>query len=303
LNWRQTLEKLVRPLNPLLRRGGLLANVFGYYWTMRQHEYATDVMFKDAASLQAIYPDLCRHAIEKFHTPDVLRFLGKKPSCRLKREVTSHMKQRVEGVRIKHCVGANSIKMYDKQQTILRIETTMNDPSLFRVFRRAEGNDQSPLKWRLLRKGVADMQRRIEISCAANERYLEALSVVQSTTPIHRVLDPISQRTRQGRSRALRPIAPDDAKLFEAILRGEHMINGFANRDVQRHLFSKPPRNECERRRRSNRVGYRLRMLRHHGLIQKVPRRRLYRVTPKGHAVMSTAITLRNANTSLLNAA
>jgi len=303
LNWRQTLDKLVRPLNPLLRRGGLLADVFGYYWTMRQHEYATDVMFKDAASLQAIYPNLYRHAIEKFHSPDVLRFLGKKPVWRLNREVTSHMKRRVEGVRVKHCVGSNSIKMYDKQQTILRIETTMNDPRMFRVFRRAEGNDQSPLEWRLLRKGVADMQRRIEISRAANMRYLEALSVVDSTTPIHRVLDPISQRSRQGPSRALRPIAPDDARLFKAIMCGEHLINGFANQDVQRRLFSSPPRNECERRRRSNRVGYLLRMLRHHGLICKVPRRRLYRVTPKGHAVMSTAITLRNAHTNLLKAA
>jgi hypothetical protein len=303
LNWRQILDKLVRPLNPLLRRGGMLFNVFGYYWTMRQHEYATDVMFKNAASLQAIYPDLCRHAIDKLRSPDVLRFLGKKPVGRFSREVTGHMRHRLEGVRVKHCVGSNSIKMYDKQQMILRIETTMNDPRMFRVFRRAEGNEQSPLLWRLLRKSVADMKRRIEISRAANERYLEAMSVVDTTTPVHLVLDPISQRTRQGPSRALRPIAPDDAALFHAIMRGEHLLNGFASHDVQRRLFRGLPRNECERRRRTNRVSYLLRMLRHHGLIRKVPRRRLYRVTPKGHAVMSTAITLRNTHAELLKAA
>jgi hypothetical protein len=287
----------------LLRRGGLLSKVFGYYWTVRQHEYATDVMFKDAASLGALYPDLCRHAIEKLSSPDVLRFLGKKPVGRFNREVTSDLKRRVEGVRIKHCVGGNSIKMYDKQQTILRIETTMNDPRMFRVFRRAEGDNQSPLLWRPLRKSVADMKRRVDISRAANARYLEALSVVGQTTRVHRVLDPISQRTRRGPARALRPIAPDDAALFQAIMRGEHLLDGFANRDVQRHLFPNPPRSETEKRRRSNHVAHRLRMLRHHRLIQKVPRRRLYRITPKGHAVMTTAITLRHTNTELLKAA
>jgi len=302
-DWRKTLDKLVRPLMPLPRRGGLLSNVFGYYWTVRQHEYATDVMFKDAASLQTIYPDLCRHAIERLSSPDVLRFLGKKPVGRFNREVTSDLKRRVEGVRIKHGLGGNSIKMYDKQQTLLRIETTINDPRMFRVFRRAEGDDQSPLLWRPLRKGVADMKRRVEISHAANERYLEALSVVGHTTPVHRILDPVSQPAKRGPARPLRPIAPDDAALFKAVMRGEHLLDGFANRDVQRHLFPSPPRDACEQRRRGNHVAHRLRMFRRHGLIRKVPRRRLYRVTPKGHAVMTTAMALRHADTELLRAA
>lgn len=302
-DWGKTLDRLVRPLMPLRRCGGLLSKVFGYYWTMRQHEYATDVMFKDAASLEAIYPDLCRHAIERLSSPDILRFLGKKPVGRFNREVTSDLKRRVEGVRIKHCLGGNSIKMYDKQQTLLRIETTLNDPSMFRVFRRAEGDDQSPLLWRPLRKGVADMKRRIEISRAANERYLEALSVVGSTTPVHRVLDPVSQPARCGPARPLRPIAPDDAALFKAIMRGEHLLDSFADRDVQKHLFPTQARDACEQRRRSNHVAHRLRMLRHHGLIRKVPRRHRYRITAKGHTIITTALTLRQANHTMLKAA
>jgi hypothetical protein len=39
----------------------------------------------------------------------------------LKTELVSDMKTRPEGVRIKHRLGENSIKMYDKQGSVLRI--------------------------------------------------------------------------------------------------------------------------------------------------------------------------------------
>jgi len=94
-----------------------------------------------AAALAAVYPTLCRHAIEHLHSPDVLRCLGRQHAG--KQQVTSDLKRRVEGLRVKHHVGANSIKMYDKQQRVLRIETTLNDPSKFRVWRRAEHEDNT----------------------------------------------------------------------------------------------------------------------------------------------------------------
>jgi hypothetical protein len=39
--------------------------------------------------------------------------------------------------------------------------------------------------------------------------------------------------------------------LFAAVLRGEHLVDGFANADIQRHLFDRPARDDAERRRRS----------------------------------------------------
>jgi len=43
-------------------------------------------------------------------------------------EVTSDVIKRIEGIRVKHRVEENSIKMYDKEGSVLRIETTINDP-------------------------------------------------------------------------------------------------------------------------------------------------------------------------------
>ena len=77
-----------------------------------------------------------------------MRFLGRNiPATgniptRLQAEVVSDMKTRPEGVRIKHRLGENSIKMYDKQGSVLRVETTINDAADFKSFRTPEGKPE-----------------------------------------------------------------------------------------------------------------------------------------------------------------
>ena len=303
--WAKTLDNLVRPLNPLLGEGTLLGEQRSYYWTIRQSELATDVMFRDEAALGRIYPALCRHVIEHCSGEDVLRFFGKKATLKFTGEVITESQRLVEGVRIRHRLHANSLKMYDKHGSVLRIETTINNPHPFRVLRRAQGDPSSALAWRMMRKGIADTARRVEVSLRANRRYLDALAVVGDPTPTCRVLDPLSNPvTKRGaRTRGLRPIAPEDAALFEAILRGEHRIRGFTNGDLQACLFEKPPRDTKERSQRSSCVGRRLRMLRRHGLIRKVGKRRLYRITAKGHQAMTLALALRHCSLIHPNAA
>lgn len=64
----------------------------------------------------------------------MLRFLGGKPYPNLTKEVTSSTRHRPEGWRVKHTMGRNFIKVYDKAN-VLRVETTINDPSELRVLR------------------------------------------------------------------------------------------------------------------------------------------------------------------------
>ena len=235
--WERFLNMLARRVNPLHdERIGL--DLQAYYWTIRQSEVATDVMFRDAASLEAIYPHLVRHAIEQFRCKDVLRFLGRRLTKTKTEEVTSELRELAEGVRIKHRVGENSIKMYDKQLSVLRIETTINNPRPFRACRETIHDGRPCLKWLRMRKGLADIARRVEISRAANQRYLEALAVVGEPAPTKDVLDPLSRPVRKdGRAyRPLRPIAPEDTQLFAAVLRGEHLLDGFRNRDLRAEL-------------------------------------------------------------------
>jgi hypothetical protein len=300
-NWAKTLNRWAGRANPLPPILGLVGQ-FGYYWSIRQSEVATDVMFRDRQSLQAVYPALCRHAMEHFHSHDVMRFLSGRTGGKLASEVVTGKHERIEGVRIKHVVNANSLKMYDKQGSVLRIETTINNPRPFRVLRGDPSEGTAALTWRPMRKGVSDTSRRVAVSLAANERYLQALAVVGEETPSHRILDPVSVPVyKQGqRYRALRPVSPQEARLFAALLAGEHLLAGFTNRQIQAQIFSSPASDERERRRRSASVSRQFRLLRAHGLIHKLSRHRRYRATPWGHAVMTTALIFRQTDATLL---
>jgi hypothetical protein len=295
--WVRWFDLIARRVNPWLdSRNGL--SLRGYYWTIRQGEYSTDVLFKDTQSLEEVFPDLLRHAVAHFSSKDVLRFLQRRVLSTFNGEIKSEMKHRIEGVRIKHMVEENSIKMYDKQGCVLRIETTINNPRYWSVWRRATRKGKQVMTWVPMRKGIGDIRRRAELSRATNERYLQALSVVGETLPSHKLLDPVSRRRiRDGRSyRALRPISPEDAELLRLVSDGQFILHGFRNRDLRVKLNLAGEKDQQTRRRNCARIGRTIRLLRAHGLVAKISRSHRYRVTAKGHQVIATAIRLRETN-------
>lgn len=298
--WKPFLDALARRVNPWLERKGELV-LKPYYWTIRQGEYATDILFRDAQALADIYPALVEHAIKHFHTEDVLRFLGRQARCINSGEVKSDLQRRWEGVRVKHWVHENSIKMYDKQGSVLRIETTINNPKRFRVRRRL--TRQSPFKWLSLRKGIADIRRRVQLSRAANERYLEALAVVGEPTPSHKLLDKVSKPVMRGQQqfRGLRPISPEDSRLFKVLLDGKFLIQGMRNKDLRALLWPTPPEQKQDRK-NASRVTRFLTLLKSHNLIYRVLKTNYYRITKLGFEVMTTAIKFRESNIALLAA-
>jgi len=295
-NYKPFLDALARKVNPWLHpRTGL--DVRSYYWSGRQMEYATDVMFRNADSLAELYPLWLRHALFQFGSEEVMRFLQRRTNKRFAGEVNGDLQRRLEGIRVKHRVEENSIKMYDKQGSVLRIETTINNPRRFKVHRQGWRHGKPVMKWLPLRKGIADLRRRAELSQAANARYLDALAVVGLETPSYRLLDRVSQRVKAKRQyRALRPISLEDASLFQVILHGEFSLQGFRNGDLRRALGQSEPKNS------SARISRLLALLRAHKLIFKVFKTNYYRITRRGHQVMATALKFRQPDVALLAA-
>jgi hypothetical protein len=300
--WVKWLQQQVVAIHPYLEKQSQ-PRFYPYYWTLSQCEYATDVMFHQATMLETLYPALLRHAIEQFRTADVLRFLGRRiiPS-RFQGEIRSHMGYRIDGVRIKHWVEENSIKMYDKAGSVLRIETTINNTKRFRVRRRVTRYGRKIMDWTTMRKGIVDIRRRVQLCQAANNRYLEALAVVGTPTPSHRILDPVIQpvTARGRRFRPLRPISPDDSSFFKEILSAQYLLQGVRNRDLRHALYPNDARDSLLCRRTSGRVTRRLQLFCMHGLLFRVPKTQYYRVTKKGHTVMNTALRFRSIDVALL---
>lgn len=300
VSWPAQLERIAADLDPV--QAQILGLPLSYYWSAHQSEWATDVAFRDHASLARIYPPLLLHAITSFSSPDVMRFLGKKLHGRFQGELVSDLRRRPEGVRIKHRAGENSIKLYDKQGSVLRTETTINDPAPFLVHRAAEGDPDGPKSRRKMRRGVADLQHRTQLSQAANERYLDALADVDTSTPVGELLDRTCKAvTYNGRRvRGLRPFT-DDLELLGAISRGEYAVQGLRNAELQKHLFHDAAASVVERRRRSAKVTRLIRLLRAHGMLRKIPNSRSYRVTSRGRQLAAVALSARRLSLATIN--
>jgi hypothetical protein len=163
--------------------------------------------------------------------------------------------------------------MYNKEPTLLRCGDDAERWRGLKVYRSKQGDPEGKRQWLDLRKTVADLPRRAELSQAANDRYLEALSTISADTPLSSVTDKVCRTVELNgrRHRGLRPFDPEEVRLLEAVSRGEFLISGFRNRDVRGALYG-PTEEALQRRREAGRVSRKLALLRAHGLIKKIPR-------------------------------
>ena len=312
-DWPELLQRIARRLNP--HHEEMFARLpVEYYWSTYQSEWATDVTFHREEDLRRLFPLWLRHAILTFQSPDILKFFGKRLTASgevhrgVQAEIVSSLKRRQEGARIKHWYAKNSVKAYDKAYTELgstvRAEMTMQDPEAFKVYRRPEGQPEEPQRWYRLRQGVADLNRRAEISQKVNERYLNALAAVDTDTTLEELIGAIQRPVirQQKRSRAMQPFSEPDVALLEAISQGDFLLHGLRNADLQKALYARPAKGEKEARQRSAAVSRKLRLLRAHRLIRKIGATHRYHVTDLGREILPAVMAARKTTLKYLNA-
>ena len=307
-NWAELLNGFAQQLNPLYDE---IFQRFPteYYWTCYQSEWATDIVFREAAFLKRLMPILVAHGMLSFSSADVLRYFGRriKPQAEVpgnfNGQLQANLKRYREGERVKFWMHGNSAKYYDKAYTemgcVLRAgETTTNNVKVFQSYRPKEGGPKDDLQWRPTRKGIADLHRRAEISQRVNDRLIDALASVDDSRRLEELTAALQRPVtwNRRRVRALRPWG-DDKALLTAVNHGDFLINGFRNRDLQALLYDQPTESKSERRRRSAAISRKLRMLRAHGIIHKVPRTHRYQVAPEARVILVAILT--SSRTSL----
>jgi hypothetical protein len=310
--WAELLDGLARQLNPVHE------NLFerypaSYYWTGYQSEWATDIVFGEANFLKRLMPLLVRHGMLSFSSADVMRYFGRRVNqsgvipAHFSGTLETDLKRRQEGERVKYRMNGNSAKFYDKAYSefgsVLRgAETTINTVEDFRVYRPKEGGAEEDLQWRKMRRGIADLHRRAEVSQKANDRLLNALASVDDSRSVEELTAGIHKHTHWG-DRRVRALCPwgKDKELLAAVNHGEFLLNGFRNRDLQALLYGAPAESPAQRRRRSAAISRKLRLLRAHGLIQKVPRTHRYHVSGTGRAILLAVLTTARTSVNQLN--
>jgi hypothetical protein len=302
------LQKQVHPSHPKL----LGRMRVPYNWTVFQSEWATDVAFHSEEVLQPWFDRWLRHAFLSYDTADVLRFLGR--SERITKRTPGHAEtsfyDRHDGKRIKHWLYENSLKLYS-HYNILRAEMTINNPARINVLRKAQNDPKWIAMWRPIRRSIVDLPHRAQVGRESNERYLDALGGLAETRTLKELAEPLTRRVPEpkGKSRkpprqvrGLNPLAAEDAALLAAIADPKWMIHGLRNRDVAAALYPTEAKDAIESRRRSAHVTHLLRLLRAHGLLEKIPGTHRYQVSADARAKVHALLAARNVNPDTLTA-
>ena len=258
----------------------------GYHWSLTQVEYATDIVFRDQSDLKEIYDNLVRKAVHCVKADNIATFLGRKLHGAYKGEMGNNFQTRIQGTRIKHVMDKVSLKMYDKFGFILRIETTCNDVSFFKHYRKVEHRDgASEMKYAAMKKSIYSMSDLRKLLHAANARYIAFLGDLDDPANgvknLRKLAEPIRDKKRSFRGFNL--FREIDLRIFEAIVRGEFTISGLTNRRMRKVL---PEYTGAQ----FSRILKRLRM---HGLIKKIGHTYKYYITRLGRQVATTALVLR----------
>jgi hypothetical protein len=290
LDWPKILDRYAHLVNPLLRKELACYNP---RWVVDQAEFATDLLFKSPASLTGLYQKLLQFVTVTCTPKDILGFLGRKWNRNFDGDVQTEVKtDRLLGTRIKHRMTRNWLKMYDKFGLILRVETVINRPEEFSVYRPCRHRDgETSLGYFPMTKDTGSLSHYQEQALACNRRYLDALAVVDDPAPAYRQLRQLTEpKVVAERSYAgFNPARREDVQLFLAVLDGDHIARGFQNKHIRAALYGADgkPTN-----RQSAAVGRLLKRLHTRQLVAKVPRSRRWRVTESGRRLLSLGVQL-----------
>ena len=292
LDWPKILDHWARQVNPLLRE--LLPDL-RIRWVVDQAEYASDLLFTNRQALAGLYRKLLDYAVLTFTPKSILGFLGRKWDRRFDGEVhTEYESDRWFGTRLKHRMRRNWLKLYDKFGVILRVETVINAPQEFSVYRTRPHHDgTTSVGYFPMTKSVHSLIDYQAQALACNRRYLEALAVVDDPAPAYQDLRQVTepQRVKERSYAGFNPARRADVQFFLAVLQGDGIARGFRNADIRSALFT-VLKTKDQQRRASAAVGRLLKRLHVRHLVAKVPRTRRWRVTERGRHLLGLAVQL-----------
>lgn len=304
--WHELLGGFVPQVFPTMTP--LFGERMAYYWTLWQSEWATDYLCASPQVVHTLTEKLLRYAVITGTSPRVLRYLGlpvdKKtegPHPLSRPALFTKAQDWYDGSRVRHWVDHNSVKFYN-EQNVFRVEMTMNNPERFRVYRHKTGQAPTEPKTRLaLRKGLADIALRAQLSGQVNRNFTEHLATLQDTTPVGELLQEVVQpRPASHRKVRALDVTGKDRELLQAIADPAYAVSGITNKALQQQLDGTAWAKGMTGAKLSARISRNLRLLREHGVIRKEPNQRRYRLMDKGRKLTTALNVIWAASTEQL---
>jgi hypothetical protein len=258
-----------------------------YNYTIRQVEYACDIIFESEEALKPLYDNIIKTAMHTVTPDNIANFLGKRFSVLFEGEAGSRLGRRILGTRIKHQMGEISVKIYDKFGRILRIEVTSNDVSQLKIFREVQKRDGSVAQQIApVKKSIYSLFDLTGVFKNACNRYLEFISSFDDPTDGLKKLDRVTETvTENDKSyKGFNFFSKDDEKILLAVADGKFTLKGITNKALRELLPQKKPWQ----------ISSILKRLRLHGLIKKVGNTYKYYLTRLGKQVIVAGLSFKN---------
>ena len=258
---RKWLRRLPHPFSRQDRAAG-----FHYNISARQSEFALTQVFDRPLAGRIFFEQIIRENID-LGRPDHVQLIFDR---RILRTTPARFRTRVihNGVipSLHLDYKSSRIKQYHKEGRALRTETTINDPYDFTIGRRLENLP------RLRKLGLRTNRRLLDVERLSHNPVLGEAEFNRIHRP--RLVD-------DQRASALRLDDERVRALLAALLVLHLLPCGFTNQDLREHiapLLGLHPSQFSQ-----GRMTYDLRRLRLHGLIERIPKSRRYRVTAFGY--------------------
>jgi len=283
----QWLDKIINQYIPFLEQTSQ-----SYRWTLTQTEYSTDVIFKKQEDLKLLYEEIILKCIHSVKPENVATFFSRSLAASYAQEVGTKYNKQIQGTRIKHFMGANSIKMYDKACKVLRVETTVNDISEFKVYREVlTRNGQSVKKFANMKKSIYSLHDLTKQCQHSNARYLDFIASFEDNSEGKKNLWKISKKEADNNRsyREFNFFNENDAQILTALMSGEFNINGFRNKNLRETDMLKNKFTSAQ----MTRVIKRLHVF---GLIKKIKNSFKYYLTKFGKKVIAAGFIVKEFN-------
>jgi hypothetical protein len=235
------------------------SKLLSHNWYTYQTEVSTNIIFKSEKFTKSFF----NQVLSKHHSiglPDRLtKIFGLSKSVNNSKSV-----QRLFSVQacIKHWLEKNSIKCYNKNGCLLRVETTINNPDL------------PGLK---LKKPACNLQAYYWYGHACNSRYLNTISDIDLDLLNDDIISKYQEQiiTKKGYKVPAPDLRNKNQMNFLIILINSKFLSmGFRNRDLRKKLG-----NEWK----TAKIAYELRKLRERGAVKKLKNTQYYQLTKEGY--------------------
>lgn len=260
---------------------------------MTNPPYSSDLIFSDTTHFKDIKEQVFK-ACNVMSLDNIFSFFGRKMHGNYRGDTGGSYIKTDTHKRFRFRMKSNLLKVYTKTDNVLRIESVINQPREFKGAYRKKHGSKTTTVYKPLKKSVTSAYKLTKVGEDMNKRLLKALSKIKTE---RKELVKFQKMTKSLKVndksyKGFNPLDKDEQAIFKACIDGDHLVNGFRNKNIRTLLY--PNLKPEEIKKCSAKISRLLKRLSMFGVISRRPKSFKYKVSDKGLQFLSASRSLVN---------